>query len=214
MKKYTLKNMWHSYGKGLIVVIIFALLGALALGGRAMKKKSTTYTASRQIVISHNITNNLSSNNNNSNTSIVAEDSNMMPTYKDIAENAVIANKARTYLSHSMRKKYSADDIKSSISAKVSQQSLVMDLKSKTKSSKDSVKIVNAVSRAMKNELPRLQPGSGRVTLLQKATNDDVSSETTPSVKKHAVVGFALGALLGLIIDFIVITIKNFGHKE
>lgn len=214
MKKYTLKKLTKTYGKGFLVVVVFAIIGALVMGGLAKKKKTTTYTATRQIVIAHNISRANRESNNNNNNSIVNDDSNMMPTYKDIAENGVIANKARTYLSHSMKKKYSADDIEDAMSAKVSPQSLVMDLKAKTSSDKASVKIVNATARAMKAELPRLQPGSGRVTLLEKATTKGVNSESSPSIKKHAVVGLALGALLGLIIDFVVVTIKNFGHKE
>lgn len=214
MKNNTLRKLIKSYGKGFAVVVIFSLIGAVVMGGMAKKKKTTTYTATRQIVIAHNISRENRNSNNNSNNSIVNDDSNMMPTYKDIAENGIIASRARTYLSHSMKKKYSTDDIKDAISAKVSPQSLVMDLRAKTSSKKASAKIVNASARAMKKELPRLQPGSGHVTLLEKASANNTDSHSSPSIKKHAVVGFALGALLGLIIDFVVFTVKNFGHKE
>lgn len=214
MKDTTLRKLIKSYGKEFIVVVIFALIGAVIMGGMAKKKKTTTYTATRQIVIAHNISRENRNSNNNSNNSIVNDDSNMMPTYKDIAENGIIASQARTYLSHSMKKRYSTDDIKGAISAKVSPQSLVMDLKAKTSSREDSVKIVNASARAMKMELPRLQPGAGHVTLLEKASVSNTDSQSSPSIKKYAVVGLALGALLGLIIEFIIFTIRNFGHKE
>ena len=141
MKNVTLNNLMKKYGKPVLVVLIFAILGALVMGIDAKKKKSTTYTASRQIVISHNI-----------------------------------PQEMRTMSS--------------------------------------GANIVNATAKAMKEELPQLQPGSGKVTLLQKATVNNTDSKTTPSTKKYVVVGFALGALLGLIIEFVVFTVKNFGHKE
>lgn len=214
MNNITLNNLMKKRGKPVLVVLIFAVLGALVMGINAKRKKSTTYTATRQIVISHNIPQEMRTLSSGANISIVSEDNNMMPTYKDIAENGTVAQQARKHLSRSMKKKYSADDIKSAIDAKISQQSLVMELKAKTSSKDASVKIVNATARAMKEELPRLQPGSGRVTLLQKATVNNVDSKTTPSTKKYVVVGFALGALLGLIIEFVIFTVKNFGHKE
>lgn len=210
MKKNTLNNILEKYGKPFIVIIIFAFIGALVMGGVAKKKKTTTYTATRQIVIAHNISEENQRSNSNSINSIVNDDTNMMPTYKDIAENGIIANRARTYLSKSMKKKYSTADIENSVSAKVSPQSLVMDLKVKTSSASDSAKIVNSVANAMRRELPRLQPGSGQVTLLQKANIHSVNSDTKPSVEKYIVVGLALGGLLGLIIEFVIITIRNF----
>ena len=55
MKNNTLRKLIKSYGKGFAVVVIFALIGAVVMGGMAKKKKTTTYTATRQIVIAHNI---------------------------------------------------------------------------------------------------------------------------------------------------------------
>ncbi|EEJ40079.1 YveK family protein [Limosilactobacillus vaginalis] len=214
MKNITLNDLMKKYGKPVLVVLIFAILGALVMGVDAKRKKTTTYTASRQIVISHNVPQEMRTMSSGANISIVGEDNNMMPTYKDIAENGTIAQEARKHLSKSMKKKYSADDVRNAIDAKISQQSLVMELKAKTSSKEASVKIVNATAKAMKEELPRLQPGAGKVTLLQKATIDNTDSQTSPSTKKYVVVGFALGALLGLIIEFVLFTVKNFGHKE
>ncbi|MBD7895216.1 chain-length determining protein [Limosilactobacillus sp. Sa3CUN2] len=214
MNNVTFNTLVKRYGKPVIIILIFAVFGACVMGVDAKRKKSTIYTASRQIVIAHNVPHELRSMPNGTNISVVGEDNNMMPTYKDIAENGTIAQAARKNLSKSMKKKYSTDDIKEALEAKVSQQSLVMELKAKTSTREASVKIVNAAAKAMKEELPRLQPGSGKVTLLQKATVNNTDSRTTPSTKKHVIVGFALGALLGLIIEFIIFTVKNFGHKE
>lgn len=214
MEHTTLNNLMKKYGKPFLLVLIFAILGALVMGIDAKRKKSTTYTASRQIVISHNIPSEMRTMTSGANISIVGEDNNMMPTYKDIAENGTIAQAARKHLSKTMKKKYSVDSIKSAVDAKISQQSLVMELKAKTSSREASVKIVNAVARAMKEELPQLQPGSGKVTLLQRASVKNTESRTTPSTKKYVIVGFALGALLGLIVEFVILTIRNFGHRK
>lgn len=213
MKNYTIKDFMNKFGKDICIVIILALLGGVFMGLDARHKKTTTYTATRSIVISHNVEKTLQSERGNTNDSIVNEDNNMMPTYKDIAENGTIAAAARKSLSKKMRSKYSSDDIKSAVHAKVTPQSLVMELKAQTGSRKDSVAIVNATAQAMQKQLPKLQPGSGKVTLLQKATVDSTTSETKPSVKKHAVVGLALGGLLGLIIVFVAETIRNFLKK-
>lgn len=213
MKTYTLNNLIEKYGKACLVVIVFALIGGIVMGGVAKKKKQTHYIATRQVLISHDLsTANYSVQNPNN--SITTDDNNMMPTYKDIVENGTIARRARTYLPHSIKSKYSSNDIQGTVSAKVMPQSLVMSVRVKTSNPKESVAIVNATTKALKAELPKIQPGAGQVTLLQRASTDDVKSETNPSVKKYAVVGLALGGLLGLIIDFVVITIKNFGKKS
>ena len=210
MKNYTLGTYLKKYNKEIIIVIICALLGGGLMGYSAKKHKVTTYTANRDVVISHNVENEQSNNQNGTN-SVVNNDINLMPTYKDIIENDIIAKQARKDLSKKVRSKYSVNDIQSAVSAKVSQQSLVMNVKAESKSPQDSVEIVNAVTNSFKQQLPKLQPGSGRVTLLAKATNNNVNSTTRPSVKKHAVVGIVLGGLLGLIISLVMATIRTFG---
>ncbi|KRL26175.1 putative extracellular protein [Limosilactobacillus frumenti DSM 13145] len=180
------------------------------MGYSAKKRKVTTYTANRDVVISHNIER-YQANNENGTNSVVNNDINMMPTYKDIVENDIIAKQARKNLPKKLRAKYSTSDIQDVVSAKVSQQSLVMDVKVETKSPKDSVQIVNAVSQSFKQQLPKLQPGSGQVTLLARANKNNVNSTTKPSAKKYAIVGLALGGLLGLIISLVIATVRTFG---
>lgn len=213
MKTYTMNNLIKKYGKAFLVVIIFALIGGVSMGVVAKKKKQTSYMASTQVLISHDLssTNYSSVNTNNS---ITNDDNNMMTTYKDIVSDGIVTNKARKYLPKSIKSKYNSSDIQGTISAKVFPQSLVMSIRAKTSSPKDSVAIVNATAKALKTQLPKIQPGAGQVTLLQKASEQDVKSETHPSTKKYVVVGIALGGLLGLIIIFLVITVKNFGKKE
>lgn len=209
MNNLTVSGYLKKYSKEIIVVALCALIGGGWMGYSAKKHKITEYTANRDVVISHNIEP-VQSNSTNDNNSVVVNDLNMMPTYKDIVENDLIANQARKRLPKKLQKKYSVNALQSVLGAKTSQQSLVMRIKADTRSQKDSVAIVNAASEAFQNELPKLQLGAGKVTLLQKANVNNTSSTTRPSVKKHTVVGLALGALLGLIISLVSVTIKNF----
>ena len=84
-----------------------------------------------------------------------------------------------------------------------------MSLSVTTDNPKDAVKLVNAVAEGLKEKLPEIQPGAGSVKLMAKASKDDVKSITTPHTKKYAIVGLALGGLLGMIISFVAITWKK-----
>lgn len=202
MKTYSLKQLNKSFVIAVIFTIIMALLGGITLFGYAKHKQRTTYTASRYVLISHNVTR----YNRNENYPIVNADLNMMTSYEDIAENQLIAQKAKLYLPKAIRKQYSVNAISNSVSAKSRPQSLVLKISTKTDSEKDSVILVNAVTRSFQKELPKLQPGAGDVHLLAKATKDDVNSNTTPNKKKYTAAGVALGGLLGIVISFAAIT--------
>lgn len=186
-----------------LIVIIFSLLGGAGMFGLAKHRQNTYYVAQRSVVISHRIQRNEDTNNQDSETS---PDISMMPTYKNIAEDPIVAKKARTYLPSKLRHKYSAYDISQLIDTHTSQLSLVLNIKVKTQNKNNSIKVVNAVSRAFKQELPKVQPGAGTVKLLSPATKESVLLVRTPHVKKYVALGLAVGFLLGLIISFLYIT--------
>ena len=202
MKTYSLKQLNKSFVKAVIFTVIMVLLGGLAMFGYAKHKQRTTYTADRFLLISHNV----ASYSRNENYPIVNADLNMMTSYEDIIENQLVAQKAKQYLPRKIRKDYSANSISDSISARSRPQSLVLRVSAKTSNAGDSVKLVNAVTKSFQKELPKLQPGAGKVHLLAKATKADVYSNTTPNKKKYAVAGGALGGLLGIVISFVAIT--------
>lgn len=215
MKNYSVNELTKMFWKSIILIIILALIGGACLGFLAKKKRQTTYTATRSVIVTHNLNHYLRTNNSeNPQQNIVNIDQNMMPTYEEVAENERVTSGARKYLSKSMQAKYSANDVNSDVSAKSHPQSLVLKIKAKTKSANASVAIANATARSFKKELPRIQPGAGTVVLLAKANKNNVTSETTPHAKKYAAVGVALGGLVGIIISFSVITLKDIAKKN
>lgn len=202
------RNIW----KSLIIVIVLALLGGGLMGLRAKKHQSTTYTAKTNIVISHDLNSIHKTSDGQDN--VVNADLNMMPTYEEIAKNTTVSKQARQYLSAKIRKDYSTSDINSAIDAKAHPQSLVLTLKATTKSKNDSVAIANASAKAFVKELPKVQPGVGNVKIVNSAEKNDTSSKTSPSIKKHAAVGIALGGLVGLVISFVFITSKELNSQR
>lgn len=192
-----------------IIAVVLMILGGLAFGMLAKHRQKTEYVANRNIVIAHNLNEAKNDVSRNGGNPIVDGDMAMMSTYQDIAEDPAISASARQYLPSKIKKQYNTDKINDSIKAKSHQQSLVLTISSKTKSAKDSVAIANAAAKAMKKELPEIQPGAGKVRLLEKATAKNATSETTPHAKKYALVGAALGLLIGLVVAFLRITLKD-----
>lgn len=190
--------------KMLILIIVMTFIGGAGMFVLAKHRQTTSYEATRSVIISHDI--HPVSNYNNGNGNYSSSDIDMMTTYKNLSEDPTIAKAARKQLPSSIKKKYSANEIADSVSAHVSQQSLLMELKVRAHSKRDAAKIVNAVASGMQKELPKIQPGAGKVRLLAPATQSSVEMEKTPHTKKYVVVGCALGALVGLIIFFVVTT--------
>ncbi|AMY14664.1 YveK family protein [Limosilactobacillus reuteri subsp. suis] len=209
MKEYRLKDLSASFWKGLIITIIFAIIGGIGMGLLARHRQSTSYIAERSVVITHKISESELSQGNNQQP-IVITDLNMMDTYSDIAQNKQIASAARKYLPKKLQHEYSADTIASDVNAMTHSQSLVMKIKVKTGDAKDSATIANAVTRAFQKELPKVQPGAGQVHLLAKATSENVQISTTPNKKKYIAAGVALGALIGIVISFVTVTWRKY----
>ncbi|MDC2840492.1 YveK family protein [Limosilactobacillus mucosae] len=213
MKNYSAKELIQMFWKSVILILVLAVLGGGAMGYRAKKQQHTTYTASQEIVISHNLNENSNSSDNGQD-SITNADLNMMTTYAEIAKDETISETAHKILPKSIKKNYSVQDVNDAIRAVPHQQSLVLSIKAKTGSAKASVAIANATAKAVKKDLPKLQPGAGTVTLLAKPTTKSVTSETLPHAKKYAMVGAAMGGLIGIVISFVVITLKDLVKKR
>ncbi len=209
MKEYRIGDIKSDFWKGLILTVVLALIGGFGMFMLAKYKQSTSYIAQRSVLISHSIDEaKLSESDNQS--PVVMTDLNMMQTYTEITQNKQIAQTARKYLSPRIKKNYSADDISQMVNADSHPQSLVMKIKVKSNHEKDSVALVNAVSKGLKKELPSIQPGAGQVHLLAKADENSVISNTMPNKKKYISVGLALGGLLGIVISFIATTWKKY----
>ena len=201
------------FAKSIILILALAVIFGGTFGFLAKHRQSTTYTAHRSVLISHNYQA-APTQNNDQNAQVMA-DQNLMPTYEELSQGRTVAKETRSLLPKKLQKKYTTDDLDSMIHAKSHQQSLILEMKVETGSSaKDAAKIVNAAAEAVQKELPRLKAGAGTVTPLAKATADDVTSKTTPKAKKYAVVGAALGGLVGIVIFFGGIAIKDFLRKN
>lgn len=201
------------FAKSIILILALAVIFGGAFGFLAKHRQSTTYTAHRSVLISHNYQA-APTQNNDQNAQVMA-DQNLMPTYEELSQGRTVAKETRSLLPKKLQKKYTTDDLDSMIHAKSHQQSLILEMKVETGSSAtDAAKIVNAAAEAVQKELPRLKAGVGTVTPLAKATANDVTSETTPKAKKYAVVGAALGGLVGIVISFGGIAIKDFLRKN
>lgn len=208
MKNYTIKDLVSLCWKSFVIIIVLALVGGTVMGLVAKKKKHTTYTARRNILITHNL-DQFTKNESGNEQPIVSTDLDMMPTYKELVSDSQVLSKARNTLSKKTRKNYSISKIDSAISAKSKDQSLVLTIEAKTDSAKDSVKLANAVSKSFKEELPTLQPGVGYISLLSKAKESNVSSQTSPHTKKYVAVGVALGGLVGMVASFLMFSFSD-----
>lgn len=204
MSKNNVKNNSGVVIKCLIVTIVMMVICGGGMYVLAKHRQTSSYEAKRSVLISHSIQINrqADSDNNQSNSS----DFNMMPTYKNIAENQMVARVARHSLPHKLQKKYSAEELSNMVDAHVSQQSLVLRLSVTNSNKNDAVKLVNATARGLKKELPVIQPGAGEVRLLAPASKRSVVDISSHHTKKYVAVGLAFGALLGLIISFFYVT--------
>ena len=66
------------------------------------------------------------------------------------------------------------------------------------------------MGKAFQKKLPQIDKNAGSVSLLSKANEENVDTITKPSAKKYAVVGAALGVLVGMILSFSVTSVRHF----
>lgn len=179
-----------------IVIIICMILGGGCAGLYAKHKQTTTYSAKTNIVIGHNL------DRNNYRNSTVLSDLNMMDTYEDQIKDPQVMRKAHSLLPKKLRHKYSVKDLTEDVHTSTEDHSLVMEIRVTTGSANASTKIANSVAHAFRDEFKEMNPSSAEVKLLSPARESDVVSKTLPSAKKYAVLGAALGALVGMLIAF------------
>lgn len=202
-KSYSINDISKIIFKNIILILVLAFVGMGGLGFYAKHKQTTTYTAERSMLISHNL-----ERVDYKNSQAMA-DMDMMQTYADLIQDRQVMAQARKKLPKSLQRKYSVADLQSAVDSKNRIGEVILDIHAKAGEAKDATAIVNAVAEAAKRELPKMKAGMGQVKLLSKAYTSDAKSETTPSAKKYAILGFALGALLGMVIAFVLTTFKH-----
>ncbi|WP_295746263.1 Wzz/FepE/Etk N-terminal domain-containing protein [uncultured Limosilactobacillus sp.] len=188
--------------KNIIVIacftIIFGILGILY----ARHKRHTTYEAERTIMTS------TSYQGANANEEVQADIS-LGKTYAKITESKNVAKRAHRELPKNMRKEYTVKDISSMVNADPVAQTTLIKVSVKSSSAKRAAKIVNAVTDAAAKEIPRRVPSAKQVSLFSKASKSDTTSKTSPSTKKMALLGAAVGLLLGMVVSFSITTWKH-----
>lgn len=204
-KSLTVNEVIKIIWKNIIWVFLFAIIGALLVGGVAKIKQHTTYTASRNIMVAHNVEKSTVKNKD----SQVKADLSMTQTYSDLITDPIILNKVSHDLEGKLNKKVTTDELSKSVSAESKPDSLVISIKASSPNEKDAVKIANETATEFGKELPKLTDDPGDVTTLAKATKSTTTSVTTPSIKKYAVLGFALGLIIGIAFAFSITTWKK-----
>ena len=202
--KHNLGSVSKTFFKNLLVIIVCMILGGGCAGLYAKHKQTTTYSASTNVVIGHNL------DKNNYRNSTVMSDLNMMDTYEDQIKDPQVMRKAHSLLPKKLRHKYSVKDLTEDVHTSSEDHSLVMEIKATTSSANASAEIANSTAKAFKDEFKSMNPSSAEVKLLAPAKKQDATSKTSPSAKKYAVLGAALGVLVGMLIAFGWTSYKKF----
>lgn len=209
MKQYTPANLVKTFWKSILCIIVLAILGGGCMGLLAKHKQTTSYTSTQSVLISHNVEQGINNSNNGNQDPLTVADMNMMKTYSQIAESPNLIADAHHNLPSKIKKQYSINSMTNAISAKTRDQSLVLTISAKSSNKRASMEMSNAVVNSLQKNLSKFQPGAGEVHVLTKKSSRNVTSETTPHLKKYIAVGIALGGMVGIIISFVSITLKD-----
>lgn len=188
--------------KNIIVIACFTMVFGILGAVYARHKRHTTYEAERTIMTSS------SYQGPNANEEVQA-DIGLGKTYAKIVESSDVAKSAQKYLPKKVRKEYSAKEIGSMVDAMPVIQTTLVKVRVKADSAKRSAQLVNAVTKAAAVEIPQKVPSAGKVSLFAKVSAADTTSKTSPSTKKIALLGAAVGLLLGMVVSFSITTWKH-----
>lgn len=201
-KKITIGNFNQIIIRNIVIILVLTLIGALSAGLYARHKRITFFTAESSVILNIKVT-----QTDYKNAAMMAEKG-MMHSYEEILNNQETMKKQKN-LPANLRKNYSDGQLASAVSINSAPDSLVLKITARTTQENDSVKIANAVAEAAQTQLPKYSPNNSNVRILTRATRDNVSAKTTPSVKKYVVLGAALGLLVGMIFSFSITTWKS-----
>ena len=198
----TLTNVWKAIWKNIIVIAILTIIGGAGGYLYAHHKKITTYEAERNMLIAHRHVGQSANDQ-------FMSDMGMMKTYSKIVESNDVANAAHKKLPKKLQKKYSTKQLSAMVNAHPIDQSTIMNVSVEADNAKDATVLVNTVTNASVNEIERIVPSAGTIRLFAKAKTADAMSHTTPSTKKYALLGAAVGLLVGMVIAFSITTWKH-----
>lgn len=201
-KKYSLNDTLLILWKNIIIILVLAIAFSAFFGIVAKKRQHVTYTATRNIMITHSL-------NTRRSNSEINSDLTMIPTYAELIQDRPVINETYSLLTKNQKKTVTRDDLVEAVKTDTKPQSLIISIKATTDNKDKSILIANTAATAAKNVIPKVQPGSGNIYLYPKATSKNVSVENHSKVKKYVILGAALGALLGMVIAFIITNLKH-----
>ncbi|WP_283583735.1 Wzz/FepE/Etk N-terminal domain-containing protein [Limosilactobacillus difficilis] len=205
MQSYSVHDIFKIIIKDLLIIVILAFTFGALLWGYAKHKQTISYTSERNILVGHNSPNNQIHYKN----SQVNADLSKTQTYSDIIQDRVITDQAYSLLAHNVKKHVTKDDVKDDVHVENHPQSLVLTIKTHAKTAKDATAIANATAQATKKELPKITSDVGSVKLLSSAKVKNAQMKKSVSAKKYGILGFAFGALLGMVISFVMTSWKH-----
>lgn len=199
MQSIKIKNISKIVWNNILVIVIATIVFGLAGGLYAKHKQHTDYESVRNMMTGRSYKGTAANEE-------VQADINLGKTYAKIIESRDVAQAAHKNLPKNIRKKYSVKDMGSMVKAHPVMQTTIVKVSAKAGTAKASSSIVNAVTEAAAKQIPKKVPSAGKVSLFAKETADDAHGTTVPSAKKYALLGAAVGFLLGMVVAFSVTT--------
>lgn len=206
MKKINMKELISILWKDALGIIGLALLFGVSFWGYAKHKQSTYYVSTRNVLIGHTASRTQSRHPYSQTNSDLAN----LKTNADVIEDSIITDRVYSRLPKNMKHLMNQHTVNEAISTNVHDQSLVLSIKAHGTTASQSSKLVNLTADVAKKELPRVNPSVGSVTPLAKAKSEDARRVKTVSAKKYAFVGVAFGALIGMVLAFVINSWRRF----
>lgn len=196
--KLKLNDVYKIIIKNCLLIAIFTVVFGIFGYFYAQHKQTTVYETTQNVIINHRYTGESANDE-------LQSDLGLTKTYEKVIESNDIARKAKSYLPKKLQKKYSMKDIAAMTNVHAIPATTMLSISVKADSAATSTKVANAVARAAEKEIPNKIP-SGAVKSVSDSSKSDAKSITSPSRKKYAILGLAVGFLLGMVISFSITT--------
>lgn len=204
IKEYTVSELIKILFKHLVMVIVLGIIFGGAFGLYAHKKQNTTYTATSRLVIQHKIP---ETDIKDSNSQLRA-DINMMDTNVSFLHDGTILKTIKNQLNKKYNLKYSTSELSKMITGETHENSVVMSIETSSSNSKKAKQVANVAASVYQQNANNLNVNMGEVTISSNANQNIVTSTTSPSVKKYVLLGVAIGMFIGIIVAFIIESMK------
>ncbi|WP_295731807.1 YveK family protein [uncultured Limosilactobacillus sp.] len=196
--KFKLKDVYKIVIKNCLVILVFSVIFGILGYLYAQHKQSTVYETTQNLIINHSYTGESANEE-------LQSDMSLTKTYAKVIESNDVTKKAKSYLPKNLKKKYNDKDIASMTSVRVIPETTMIKISAKSPSARTSAKLTNALAKAAEKEVPNKIP-SGSLKSVSNSSKQDAESITSPSRKKYAALGLAVGFLFGMVVSFSITT--------